>query len=108
MLPNKPSDPEAIGVLAHALAATGKLDNALSLIDDTDENKLPEHVKTGFLAIRARAYMARGEKQLAMDTIAQRIAAQPKNLLSEHYRYARSEPRETKTMRSGLLKRLSR
>ena len=80
VLPNKPSDLEAIAVLAHALAATGKPDDALSLIDDTDEDKLPEHVKTGFLAVRARAYMARGEKQLAIDTIAQRIALQPQSL----------------------------
>lgn len=80
LLPDRPTNPEAIGILASALAATGKLDKALSLINDTDEMALPEHVKTGFVAVRTRAYVARGEKQLAMDIIAQQIAAQPKKI----------------------------
>lgn len=80
VLPNKPSNPDAIGIRASALAATGKLDDALLLIDDTDEETLPKHVKTEFLAIRTRAYIARGEKELAINTIAQRVAAGPNNL----------------------------
>lgn len=79
VMPNKPTDPEAIGVLAEALAATGRHDDALSLIDSTDESKLPEHVKTGLLAVRIRAYIARDEKQLAIDTITQRAAVEPEN-----------------------------
>ena len=78
MLPNKPSDLEAIAVLAHALAATGKPDDALSLIDDTDEDKLPEHVKTGFLAVRARAYMARAKSNLQSIPLHNELRRNPK------------------------------
>lgn len=80
VLPSKPSNPDAIGILTSALAATGKLDDALQLINDTDEGGLPKHVKTEFLSIRIRAYITRGEKELAINTIAQRVAAEPENL----------------------------
>jgi tetratricopeptide (TPR) repeat protein len=81
VLPDKPHDSEAIGILAEALAATGKPDDALSLIDNTDESKLPEHVKTALLGVRIRVYIAHGERQLAIDTVAQRAAKEPENLL---------------------------
>lgn len=80
VLPDKPKDPEAVGLLAEAMAATGKLDDALSLIDNTDESQLPEHVKTALFGVRIRAYIAHGERQLAIDTVAQRVAKEPENL----------------------------
>jgi tetratricopeptide (TPR) repeat protein len=80
VLPDKPQDPEAIGILAEALAATGKPDDALSLINNTDQSKLPEHVKTALLDVRVRFYIAHGERQLAIDTLAQCVAKEPENL----------------------------
>lgn len=80
VLPNKPNDSDAIGIIAEALAATGKPDDALSLIDNTDESKLPEHVKMALLGVRIRVYIAHGERQLAIDTVAQRVAKEPENL----------------------------
>ncbi len=79
-LPNRPSNPEAISILANALVATGKPDEALALIDDADESSFARHVKVGLLTARVRAYVKRGEKQLAVDTIAQRVIAEPQNL----------------------------
>jgi tetratricopeptide (TPR) repeat protein len=79
-LPNKPSNPEAISVVANALATTGQSDEALSLIDETDQSNFPNHVKVGLLTAHIRAYINRGERQLAIDTIAQRIVAEPQNL----------------------------
>lgn len=81
VLPDKPKDPEAIGLVAEALSATGKPDDALSLIESTDESQLPEHVRTELLGVRIRAYIAHGERQLAIDTVAQRVAKAPANLL---------------------------
>ena len=80
ILPNRPSNPEAISVLANGLVATGKSGEALSLIDETDESNFPRHVKAGLLTARVRAYVNRGERQLAIDTIAQRVVAEPRNL----------------------------
>jgi len=79
VLPDKPEDPEAIGIRAEALAATGKPDDALSLINNTAQSILPEHVKTALLAVRIRIYIAHGEKQLAIDTLAQCVAKEPEN-----------------------------
>lgn len=78
--PKKPADPEAIGILAEALSATGRQDDALSLIHDTDEITLPDHVRTGLLGVRTRAYIAQGEKQVATDVVNNRVAREPKNL----------------------------
>ena len=50
------------------------------LLDETDESSFPRHVKTGLLSARLRAYVNRGERQLAIDTIAQRVIAEPHNL----------------------------
>lgn len=80
VLPSKPTEPETIGVLAESLAATGKMDDALTLIDNTDVGNFPEHVKTDILALRTRAHIARGEKQVAIDIVAHRIAADPQNI----------------------------
>lgn len=79
-LPNKPLNPEAISILANALVATEKPEEALALIDETDESGFPRHVKVGLLSARVRAYVKRGEKQLAVDTIAQWVVAEPQNL----------------------------
>jgi len=80
VLPDNPTDPEAIGVLAQALASSGMIDDAISLIIDTDENKLPEHVRAGLLDVRIRAYISKGEKQDAINLINQQVAIQPENL----------------------------
>ena len=80
VLPNKPTNPEVIGILAEVLAASGKQDDAIALINDTDETDMPKHVKAAFLAVRVRVYIARGEKQLAIDEIKRRISAEPENL----------------------------
>jgi tetratricopeptide (TPR) repeat protein len=79
-LPNRPANPEAISVLANALVATGKSNDALTLTDETDESGFPRHVKIGLLTARIRAYVNRGEKQLAIETIAQKVTAEPKSL----------------------------
>lgn len=79
-LPNRPSNPEAISILANTLVATGKPDEALALIEETDESSFARHVKVGLLTARVRAYVKRGEKQLAVDTIAQRVVAEPQNI----------------------------
>jgi tetratricopeptide (TPR) repeat protein len=79
-LPNRPSNPEAISIVANALVATKKPDDALALINETDENGFPRHVRTGLLTARVRAYVQRKEGKLAIDTIAQRVAAEPQNL----------------------------
>jgi tetratricopeptide (TPR) repeat protein len=80
VLPDKPTDPEVIGILAEVLAASGKQDKALALIDGSDQAKMPKHVKAGFLAVRVRTYIARGEKQLAIDEIKRRVTAEPNDL----------------------------
>lgn len=80
VLPDKPSDPEAISLLADALADTGREEDALSLIIDIDESRLPEHVIKNFLSVRIRTYVTHNEKQLAVDTINQRVATNPENL----------------------------
>lgn len=80
LLPKKPKDPEAIGVLAEALDVMGRKSDALALIEDIDESNLPDHVKEELLAVRIRAYIAQGKKQLAINTIKQRIAMEPNNL----------------------------
>jgi len=79
-LPKKPLNPEAISILANALVATEKPEEALALIDETNESGFARHVKAGLLSARVRAYVKRGEKQLAVDTIAQRVVAEPQNL----------------------------
>ena len=79
-LPHRPSNPEAISVVANALVATGKSDETVAFLDETDESSFPRHVKTGLLSARLRAYVNRGERQLAIDTIAQRVVAEPHNL----------------------------
>lgn len=80
VLPEKPSSPEVVGVMVGALADTGKEEEALSMIKNIDESYLPEHVKIEFLSVRIRIYVARGEKQLAVETIADHVASNPKNL----------------------------
>jgi len=80
VLPDKPNDLEAIGLLAEAMAASGNINDALSLIDKTDESKLPEHVKTALLGVRVRAYIVHGERQLAINTVTQQVAREPNNL----------------------------
>jgi thioredoxin-like negative regulator of GroEL len=79
-LPSRPKSPEAISIVANALVSTKKPDDALSLINETDESGFPRHVRTGLLTARIRAYVQRGEGQLAIDTIAQRVIAEPQNL----------------------------
>ena len=79
-LPNSPSNPESISLVANALVATNRLDEALALLDATEESSFPRHVKTGLLSARLIAYVKRGERQLAIDTIAQRVVAEPHNL----------------------------
>ena len=91
LLENKPSEvlslqleestnPEAIGVLAEALDAIERNSDALALIENIDESKIPNHVKVGLLGVRTRAYIARGEKRRAVEDIKQRIADEPNNL----------------------------
>ncbi len=80
VLPDKSLEPEVIGLIASALADTGKEADALSMIENIDESRLPEHVITEFLSVRIRIYIARNEKQLAIDTIDQRVASNPENL----------------------------
>ncbi len=80
VLPNKPTDPEVIGILAEVLAVSGEQDKALALIDGSDQAKMPKHVKIGFLAVRVRTYIAKGEKQLAIDEIKRRVTAEPNDL----------------------------
>jgi tetratricopeptide (TPR) repeat protein len=79
-LPTRPSNPEAISVVANALVAIKKPDDALSLINETDQSSFPRHVRTGLLTARVLAYIKREEGQLAIDTIAQRVVAEPQNL----------------------------
>lgn len=62
------------------MAATEKGDDALSLIAEIDESMMPEHIKTDLLAIRVRVYLNRDKNQLAVDTIAQRVVAEPVDL----------------------------
>jgi len=80
ILPNKPSGTEALGIIAIVLAQTGKADEALSMIENIDESGLPEHIKIGLLDVRANSYITHGNKQLAIDTVARRVAAEPDNL----------------------------
>jgi len=80
VLPDKPKDPEGNWYPAEALAATGKPDDALSLIDSIDQSILPDHVKTALLGVRIRFYIAHGERKLAIDTVAQCVAKEPANL----------------------------
>lgn len=80
ILPDKSSNPEVISLIAWALASTGKENDALLLIAENNESILPEHVKIDFLAISIRIYIERGDKPLAVYTIAQRVAAEPENL----------------------------
>ncbi len=77
VLPDKPIGPEAVGLLAQSLAATGKLDDAISLIIETDETKFPEHVRVGLLDVRIRAYISKGDKQAAINIINQQVALKP-------------------------------
>jgi tetratricopeptide (TPR) repeat protein len=79
-LPNTPSDPEAISVVANALVATNKPDAAVALLNATEERSFPRHVKIGLLSARLKAYVNRGESQLAIETITQRVIAEPHNL----------------------------
>jgi tetratricopeptide (TPR) repeat protein len=80
ILQNMSTNPEALGLIAWALTATGKEDEALSLISEIDESILPKHVKSTLLDIRVRIYVHRDERQLAVDTISQRVAAEPADL----------------------------
>ena len=80
VLPKKPIDPETRGVVAEALIAAGKSDEASALIDATDEGSLPDHVKIGFLTIRSRIMLAGGEKEVAIEKITERISRDPDNL----------------------------
>ncbi len=80
VLSNKSLNPESICLVANALIDIGKINDALSLIENIDDNKLPEHVKTEILSIRVRIYLSRGEKQLAADTVDQCIVIEPESL----------------------------
>jgi len=80
VLPSKPKDPEAIAFLADALSDAGKTDEALALIDGTDEGIFPKNVKIGLLSIRIRILVARGERERANNMIATRISGESENL----------------------------
>lgn len=80
ILPDNSSNPEIIALVASALTATGESGKALDLIESIDESNVAEHVKIECLFIRIRSYIKRGEKQLAINSIAQRIAEDPKDL----------------------------
>ncbi|WP_041272554.1 tetratricopeptide repeat protein [Desulfitobacterium hafniense] len=75
-----PEHPEELGLIAWALADSGQVDKAISLISENEVITLPEHVRLHFLAIRIRIYVDKNERELALDTIAQRIATEPQNL----------------------------
>ncbi len=80
LIPSSPSNPEAFVVKADTLLQTGKIDDAISFIDDVDIGELPDHIKTGLLTIRVRAYLKRKENQLAINTIEQHLVDHPNNL----------------------------
>ena len=79
-LSTSPSNPEAISIVANALVAMKKPDDALSLINETDQSGFPRHIRTGLLTARVRAYVQQEKGQLAIDTIAQWVVAEPQNL----------------------------
>lgn len=75
-----PSDPEAIPLVAHALIEAGRVDDALNSIDRIDLSKVPEYVKFGLLAARCHAYLARGERELAVETAERESLKDPANV----------------------------
>lgn len=81
LLTNKSSEPEEIGLIAWALGATGKGDDALSIIEEFDGSTLPENIKVNFLSIRTQIYLEKGDKPLALDWINRRVNEEPENIL---------------------------
>jgi tetratricopeptide (TPR) repeat protein len=77
LIPENPSNPEAIPIRATALADTGKPDDALKLIDGFDASAAPDHVRFGIIAARCHAYLVRNEKNLAIETARKEALADP-------------------------------
>ena len=77
LVPENPTNPEAVPMRATALADTGKPDEALKLIDGFDASAAPEHVKIGVLAARCHAYLVRNDPELAVNTARKEVIAAP-------------------------------
>ncbi len=69
LLPEKPEDPEAFGIVAEALVSKERHDDAIALVEQPPPGDIPHHVNTGLLEVRVRSYIARGEDDLAISLI---------------------------------------
>ena len=77
LIPENPSNPEAVPLRATALADTGNPDEALKLIDGFDASAAPDHVKFGIISARCHAYLVSDQKDLAIETARKEALAAP-------------------------------